>query len=135
MNFNKLKSSFAAFSKIANTLLKDKGKTLKKVQEGIKKATENQGALTNVWEQLQLLFSLVKDYANGTYTAIPKSSVIAIVAALLYFISPLDVIPDFIVGLGFVDDAFILGWVYKRVIKELDRYQTWKDKQQKIIHI
>lgn len=135
MNFNKLKSSFNAFSKIASTLLKDKDKTLNKVQEGFKKATENQGALSNVWDQLQLFFFLVKDYANGNYTSIPRSSIIAVVAALLYFISPLDIIPDFIVGLGFVDDAFILSLVYKQVIKELDKYQLWKDGQKKIIHI
>lgn len=135
MNFNKLKSSFATFSKIASSLIKDKGKTLNKVQEAVKKATENQGSLTNIWDQLQLFLSLVKDYANGSYTAIPKSSIIAIVAAILYFISPLDIIPDFIVGLGFVDDAFILSLVFKKVIKELDKYQTWKDGQKKIIHI
>ncbi len=135
MNFNKLKSSFATFTKIANTLLKNKNKTLNKVQEGLKKATENKGSLTNVWDQLQLLFSLIKDYSNGHYTNIPKSSIVAVVAALLYFISPIDVIPDFLVGLGFVDDAFILSLVYKQVIKELDKYQIWKDSQRKIVHI
>ena len=135
MNFNKLKSSYNAFSKVAGTLLKDKNKTLKKVQEGLKKATENQGSLGNIWDQLQLLFSLVKDYANGNYTAVPKSTIVAIVAALLYFISPLDIIPDFLVGLGFVDDAFILSLVYKKVIKELDKYQIWKDGKGNIIHI
>ena len=135
MNLNKLKSSYNAFSKVASKLINDKGKTLDKIQEGLKKATANKGSLTNIWDQLQLLFSLAKDYASGNYTAIPKSSIIAIVAALLYFISPLDLIPDFLVGLGFVDDAFVLGLVYKQVLKELDKYQIWKDSQKKIIHI
>jgi len=135
MNLNKLKSSYNAFSKVASKLINDKGKTLDKIQEGLKKATANKGSLTNIWDQLQLLFSLAKDYASGNYTAIPKSSIIAIIAALLYFISPLDLIPDFLVGLGFVDDAFVLGLVYKQVLKELDKYQIWKDSQKKIIHI
>jgi len=135
MNLNKLKSSYNAFSKVASKLIKDKGKTLDKIQEGLKKATANKGSLTNIWDQLQLLFSLAKDYSSGNYNAIPKSSIIAIVAALLYFISPLDLIPDFLVGLGFVDDAFVLGLVYKQVLKELDKYQIWKDSQKKIIHI
>ena len=135
MNLNKLKSSYNAFSKVASKLINDKGKTLDKIQEGLKKATANKGSLTNIWDQLQLLFSLAKDYSSGNYNAIPKSSIIAIVAALLYFISPLDLIPDFLVGLGFVDDAFVLGLVYKQVLKELDKYQIWKDSQKKIIHI
>lgn len=118
--------SYFAFSKIAGTLIKDKGKTLSKIQEGFAKADENKSALTNVWEQLQLLFSLAKDYANGAYTSIPKTTMIAVLAALLYFISPLDLVPDFIVGLGFLDDAFILGFVVKKVAKELEKYQAWK---------
>ena len=135
MNFDQLKSSFDAFTKNASTLLNDKGKTTNKIQEAIKKATENKGALNNVWDQIQLFFALAKDYTSGTYTDIPKSSIIAIMAGILYFISPLDIIPDFIVGLGFLDDAFILGMVYKKVAKELERYQDWKDQQKKIIHI
>lgn len=126
MNFRKLMFSYFAFSKIAGTLIKDKGKTLSKIQEGFAKADENKSALTNVWEQLQLLFSLAKDYANGTYTSIPKTTMIAVLAALLYFISPLDLVPDFLVGLGFLDDAFILGFVVKKVAKELEKYQAWK---------
>ena len=135
MNFDQLKSSFDAFTQKASTLINDKGKTTSKIQEAIKKATANKASLNNVWDQIQLFFALAKDYVNGTYTDIPKTSIIAIMAGLLYFISPLDIIPDFIVGLGFLDDAFILGMVYKKVAKELERYQDWKDQQKKIIHI
>lgn len=126
MNIKKLMLSYFAFSKIAETLIKDKGKTLNKIKEGFSKADQNKGALTNVWEQLQLLFSLTKDYANGTYTAIPKTTMISVLAALLYFISPLDFVPDFLIGLGLLDDAVILGFVFKKVSKELEKYQTWK---------
>lgn len=141
MNFKKLMFSYFAFSKIAGTLIKDKGKTLSKIREGFAKANENKGALANVWEQLQLLFSLAKDYTSGAYTAIPKTTMISVLAALLYFISPLDLVPDFLVGLGFLDDAVILGFVFKKVTKELEKYQAWKslstskEDSNKIIHI
>ena len=127
--------SYFAFSKIAGALIKDKGKTLSKIQEGFTKADENKSALANVWEQLQLLFALAKDYASGAYTAIPKTTMISVLAALLYFISPLDLVPDFLVGLGFLDDAVILGFVVKKVAKELDKYQAWREtiEQQKAI--
>ena len=118
--------SYVAFNKIAATLIKDKGKTLSKIQEGFTKANDNKSALANVWEHLQLLLSLTKDYSNGTYTAIPKATMISVLAALLYFISPLDLVPDFLVGLGFLDDAVILGFVVKKVAKELDKYRSWK---------
>lgn len=118
--------SYFAFSKIAGTLIKDKGKTLSKLKEGFAKADENKSALANVWEQLQLLFSLAKDYTSGAYTDIPKTTMVSVLAALLYFISPLDLVPDFLVGLGFLDDAVVLGFVVKKVAKELEKYQAWK---------
>jgi len=135
MNLNKLKSILNSFTKTAQQLVKDKSKTLEKVQEGLKKAATNKGALSNIWDQLQLLFELAKDYAKGNYTAISKGSIVAVIAGLLYFISPLDLIPDFIIGLGFVDDAFVLSLVYKQLAKDLEKYQKWKDSQKTIIHI
>lgn len=132
---------YAVFNKIAATLIKDKGKTLNKIQEGFAKAEVNKSALGNVWEQLQLLFSLAKDYPSGAYTAIPKTTMISVLAALLYFISPLDLVPDFLVGLGFLDDAVILGFVFKKVSQELKKYQDWKalnsskEEPNKMIHL
>jgi len=135
MNLDQLTTTFNAFNKIAQQVVKNKTKTLAKVQLGFQKALKNKGSLANIWEQMQLLFALAKDYANGTYTNLPKSSIVAIVASLLYFISPVDFIPDFLVGVGFIDDAFILGFVYKQVAKDLEKYQEWKDKQKLTIHI
>ena len=57
MNFKKLMLSYAVFNKLAAVLIKDKGKTLNKIQEGLKKATQNKDSLSNVWKELQLLFS------------------------------------------------------------------------------
>ncbi|MFA6278158.1 MAG: YkvA family protein [Pedobacter sp.] len=135
MDLNKLTSRFNIFKKSAQQLLLNKNNTFKKVQEGLKKADKHKGVLTDIWDQLLLLFEVAKAYSNGSYTAIPKGSIVAIVGGLLYFISPLDLIPDFIAGLGFVDDALILSLVYKQVAKDLEKYLSWKAAQKKIIHI
>ncbi|WP_293301391.1 YkvA family protein [Pedobacter sp. UBA4863] len=139
MNFGKLKMKLDAFNKKASELVNDKSKTLSKIEEGLKIASANKGALSDVWSQLLLLFSLTKDYAKGSYVDIPKTTIVSVLAALLYFISPIDLVPDFIVGMGFLDDAFVLGFVYKRVSKELLKYQVWKkiedEKQKNTIEI
>ncbi|GAB1463155.1 YkvA family protein [Pedobacter sp.] len=139
MNFGKLKMKLDAFNKKASELVNDKSKTLSKIEEGLKIASANKGALSDVWSQLLLLFSLTKDYAKGSYVDIPKTTIVSVLAALLYFISPIDLVPDFIVGMGFLDDAFVLGFVYKRVSKELLKYQVWKkieeEKQKNTIKI
>lgn len=135
MNIIKLKFIFTAFRKAAAFLVKDKKSVLVKVQEGALKASAHKGDLTQVWGQLQLLFSVAKDYANGSYTMVPKRSIVAIVAGLLYFISPLDFLPDLIPGLGFIDDVYILTLVFKQVSKDLEHYKAWKKAGQNIIQI
>ncbi|MNH38167.1 hypothetical protein D3C79_991600 [compost metagenome] len=52
-----------------------------------------------------------------------------IVAGLLYFVSPIDAIPDWLLGVGFLDDIAVLGWVLKTVADELGRFKAWRDSQ------
>jgi uncharacterized membrane protein YkvA (DUF1232 family) len=135
MNLRKLKLIYTAFRTAAKFLSKNKGETLYKIKEGANKAMANKDALKNVWGQLQTLLELAKDYTKGNYTAIPKASIIAILGGLLYFISPLDLIPDLIPGLGFVDDVYIISMVLKQVGKDLAKYQQWKAAGKNIISI
>ena len=135
MDKKKLIGRFTSFTRNSRQLLKDKKQTVEKLQDAFKKANLNKGALAAIWEKLQLFLSLAKDYSQGNYTAIPIGSIVAIFASLLYFISPIDFIPDFIVGLGFTDDIYILTLVYKQVNKDLEKYKLWKDSEGKIIAI
>jgi len=109
----------------ATELIKDKEKAKETINEAFNKANANKADFHNIWGQFQLLFALAKDYFNGTYKNISTKSIIAIVAALLYFLSPVDLISDFILGLGFIDDVFIIGLVIKEVSIDLDKYRLW----------
>lgn len=80
-------------------------------------------------ETFQLLWSLLQDYRAEKYTAIPWKFIAATGFAMVYLVSPLDVIPDFIV-LGFVDDAAVFGLVVSAFQAELEKYKAWKDNQQ-----
>ena len=124
-----LKDLYRRFSKSktkASALINDKEKAKQKIDEAFKKANANKADLESIWIQFELLLSLVKDYFNGTYKDIPKKSIIAIVAGILYFLSPVDLIPDFILGFGLIDDVFIIGLVIKQVTKDLAKYKVWK---------
>lgn len=111
----------------ATELIKDSEKTKKIINEASTKADANKADFQSIWGQFQLLFALARDYFNGTYRNVSTKSIVAIVAALLYFLSPLDLIPDFILGLGFVDDVFIIGLVIKQVTQDLEKYRLWKE--------
>lgn len=130
-NLKGLKKRFSKSKTKASVLIDDKEKVKKKIDEAFKKANVNKPDLQSIWTQIELLFSLVKDYINGTYKDIPKKSIVAIVAGILYFLSPADLIPDFLLGFGLIDDVFIIGLVIKQVKKDLENYQDWKVKETK----
>jgi uncharacterized membrane protein YkvA (DUF1232 family) len=74
------------------------------------------------------LIPLVKDYWKGTYRDVSVKSIVIFVVALAYIISPIDLIPDYIIGLGQIDDAVILGLSLYYLEKDLLKYKEWKDR-------
>ena len=104
-------------------------KTENLLAKAIRKVEKNKHSevLRNIWGQIHLLFSLVRDWTNGTYRSIPKSSIAIIIAGLLYFVSPFDFVPDWVVGLGLIDDVTVLGIIINQLNKELQRYKHWKN--------
>ena len=93
-----------------------------------KKSIIRLGLLARLFQDLKLLFPLIKDYWKGTYRDISFKSIVIFIVALAYIISPIDLIPDYIIGLGQIDDAVILGLSLYFLEKDLRRYQEWKDK-------
>jgi len=84
------------------------------------------GPLKQFIQNITLLFSMVKDYASGTYKELPWKSIAAVVGTLLYIFSPIDLIPDFIPVIGLVDDAAVLAFCWKSLKTDLAKYQAWK---------
>lgn len=80
-------------------------------------------------DDLRLMQSLCLAWWRGEYRAISTRALVTIVAGLLYFVSPIDAIPDWILGVGFLDDIAVLGWVMKTVADELARFREWRDSQ------
>ena len=126
-NLKKVENSFKNSKEEAEKLIKDKEKTNNKLDEAYKKAFANKGKLEEVWNYLQLFFSISRDYINGNYSVAPKGSIIAIIGALIYFLSPIDLIPDFIPVIGYIDDIFVLGLVFNKVRSDLEEYEKWKN--------
>jgi len=84
--------------------------------------------LARIWEDFKLLFGIIKDYVNGDYKEIPWWSIVAIGVTLLYVINPLDLIPDVIPIVGYVDDATVVAICLKLIDKDLQKYKEWKMK-------
>ena len=70
---------------------------------------------------------LIKDYATKKYTKIPMGSLIAIVSALSYLILPFDLISDLIPGIGYFDDAAVIGACLLLVDSDIKDYLEWRE--------
>ena len=77
------------------------------------------------------MISLVRSYTKKEYTEIPIGTIIAIISALLYFISPVDLIPDVIPVAGHLDDAAVVGACLALVKSDLDDYKEWRENNKK----
>ena len=92
------------------------------------KAKNNKGTLGEAWEKLQLFFDLVQAYSKGDYRKVAPATILTIIGAILYFVSPLDVVPDFLVGLGILDDAAVISFTLKKLSAEITEFKNWKKK-------
>lgn len=86
-------------------------------------------ALETYAADLQTMGSMVTDYANGSYKEIPKETIVAALAAIVYVVSPIDLIPDNIPVVGYADDAALVSFVLSQVHKDVESYRNWKNNQ------
>jgi len=79
-----------------------------------------------VLAKLRLLWMVLSDWASGRYRTFSWSSLAVVAAAVAYAVSPMDLIPDFIVPVGWTDDLLVLAIAWSFVKKELKAYCAWK---------
>lgn len=87
------------------------------------------GSLAEWWQDLRLMVSLVNDYRKGDYRTVPWKVIAAITGAVIYFVSPLDVVPDFLPLAGYLDDALVIKLALDLARSDLDLYARWKQRQ------
>lgn len=77
-------------------------------------------------ERFFVLGRLIKAYALGQYREVPWKTILLIVAAVIYFVNPLDLVPDIIPLTGLTDDFAVLLWVYNTVSNEIEKFIEWE---------
>ena len=75
------------------------------------------------------MIMLIRSYTIKEYTDISLGEIIAIVAALIYFVSPLDVFSDFVPGLGLLDDVLVMTVVISWCDEDIEQYMEWRKKK------
>lgn len=98
--------------------LLDEGKFWQKVQKA-------SPALKVILKNVKELYTLFVDSVKGRYDL--NSVTLGIIGGgLLYFIIPMDVVPDYIPYIGFFDDLAVLTTIVHSLEQELEAYRSWK---------
>ncbi len=109
----------------ADALLRDDAK-MEPFLEKLEKKLKWIPFVRQEFKMVPILISMVRSYWKKDYTRVPRRTMLAIVSALIYFLSPIDVIPDWIPVLGQVDDALVVATCWKLVNKDVEDYRQWQ---------
>ncbi|MCF4102307.1 DUF1232 domain-containing protein [Gillisia sp. M10.2A] len=95
-------------------------------QEEIADKILNSNVLQKYSELGKVMFGMLKDYRKGIYTNVPWFTIAGIAFGFLYILNPFDIIPDFIPGLGYIDDLAVLTFGLRFIESDLHNYLDWK---------
>jgi len=116
--------------KTAESVIGDVKKLRGVIEQAVSKMETHSEALKGVLDDLQLIFRLVRGWLKGHYKDVSKKNLVVLVGALVYFLMPLDAIPDFIPGLGLMDDVTVIGLALTAVKTEIEKFRGWETRGQ-----
>jgi uncharacterized membrane protein YkvA (DUF1232 family) len=102
-----------------------KEKLLRLLEIATGKSERYYESLLASWESLQIFFRVIRAGVSGKYRA-PADTILAIVAAIIYFLNPFDLIPDSVPVFGLVDDAAVIGCVARANLTALSNFRKWE---------
>lgn len=129
LNEVSVQNAFQESTKQAEQMLEDEDKT-KNFLDTVEKKFASIKVIGKELSQIPLMINLIRSYLKKEYTNVPIGSILAIMGALIYFLSPVDLIPDIIPGIGKLDDAAVIAIALKLVSTDLECYSEWRQGQE-----
>jgi uncharacterized membrane protein YkvA (DUF1232 family) len=115
-------------SSVASDIIKDKKKTDGLIKKALA-TMEKVPGIGKYVDEIKYMCAMVRDYVKRDYTEVKLSTIIAVVASLVYLVSPVDIIPDYIPVVGYLDDMAVLAYAIKATYKEIEAYKLWRNMQ------
>lgn len=78
-------------------------------------------------DKIKLMFQFLKDVKQKNYPETPWKTLAAMLFTIIYIINPLDLVPDFIPFIGYLDDVAVFSFVLKMIGEDLEDYKAWKN--------
>ncbi len=109
----------------AESYVGHKEKLLSLLEKAARKSEKCYEFLLAPWESLQIFLRLLRARLAGKFCA-PADSILMVVAAVIYFVSTFDLVPDSIPVLGLIDDASVITWVARRNLTLISNFRKWE---------
>ncbi len=101
-----------------------------KVSQKLQKINGSNKQINELMEHVQLFLRMIKKSLSGEYSAFSHKTLLSLVFGLLYFVTPMDVVPDFVPLLGFSDDLSILYFIIKNFKSDIEAFKVWELNQE-----
>ena len=93
---------------------------------------ENKRKVSEFLDKVRTFIRMLTSYINGEYREIPWKSLVLIIGALVYFIIPIDLIPDFIPASGLLDDITVVLLVFHGINYDISAFLEFEKSKRKI---
>lgn len=113
--------------KTAEDLVNEQEKLNLLLKKALDKAETRKGKILDFWEDLIDLIQMIRSYLRKEYTRTPWKTIILALAAVIYFVNPLDMIPDIVPMLGFLDDATVIAFVVNALKEDISRFKQFQN--------
>ena len=122
-------SSIKEYISKAKKIINDDEKLRKLIEDVLKKLKEissDKKTSAKLNDSLRLFIRIINAYTSKEYTYVPWKTICLIVAGLIYFIYPVDLIPDFIPVSGLIDDIALIAWIYESIQDDIQNFLEWE---------
>ncbi len=126
MSNDKVLAGFDARRGAAERIAADHGRTDRLLEASREKSERHAGVLRALWTDFWTIWRFVRAWRDGAYRNVPWKSIIIAVMGLFYFLDPIDIIPDFIPVIGYLDDSVVLAFVAKAIHSDLEKFREWE---------
>ena len=123
----RMEAEFAKAVKSAKSYIENPPRLRSLFEEAAKQAASMpKEPFAETWAYFQAMLRLIRAYSEGKYCDLPESTLVVIIAAIIYVVNPLDVIPDALPALGYLDDATVIALAVRRSRQALDDFMVWE---------
>lgn len=124
----RLRHAYRISERAARQVLRRRFRVLALIKRAYLKLGEHSDAMAQIQDDFHTMLRMARAWAVRDYRTVPWKTLVYIVAAIIYFVNPIDLIPDVLAGIGFIDDAAVAAAVVRAVHEQLIAYRAWESR-------